>query len=168
MKTRLLLLLAGLVIAQTAFGAVSGSKEVEPDSKTVSIALHRNSAFEKQYFLEIKTALDEAGYSTKVVANAKNLKGNNIDIGILLAIGGPDRISVRHNENQLLAKCMAKELSRQTSCEYFIEEIDVFPFMRPGDPIFIILSSPSDVAKHCSRYARGIIEGIEEYMDELD
>ncbi len=168
MKTRLLLLLTGLAIAQTLFGAVANSKEGEPESKGFCIALHRFPAFEEQYFREIKGALDEAGYSTKVVANPKNLKGNNIDLGILLAICGPGQINVRHNENLLLAKCMAKELGRRTTCECFIEEIDVFPFMRPGDPTVIIMAPPSDVAKHCYRYAKGIIEGIEEYMDELD
>ena len=168
MKTRLLLLLTGLTIAQTAFGAVSGSKKSEPDSKTVSIALHRNSSFEKQYFLEIKNALDEAGYSTTVVSDTENLKGNNIYIGILFSAGGADLVGIMHNENQLLAKCMGKKLGRRTSREILIYEDDNFPFMRPGDAILIVFIEPSDIEKRCDRYAKGIIEGIEEYMDELD
>ncbi|RKX44215.1 MAG: hypothetical protein DRP64_06955 [Verrucomicrobia bacterium] len=169
MKTRLLLLLTGLAIAQTLFGAVSGSKEGEPASENFCIALSRHGEFERQHLLEIKKALDEAGYLTKLV-NENELKGDKIDLGIFF-YPQPQKndgsyLEICHSQNKLLAKCIGKELGRRTSLESKILDID-FPLMKPGDPVLVI-GVASDIEKRCDRYARGIVEGVEEYMDELD
>ena len=173
MKTRLLILLTGLVIAQTVFGAVARRGGNEPViKKMLSIALFRSSTLDRQYFLEIKTTLDEAGYSTRVITNPEYLKGDHIDLGIYLYAQSPVRdelyLEIGHNQNNLPAKCVGKALSRRTSLEYWINDFDYILFMQPGDPIVAIGVDANDIARHCNRYARGIVEGIEEYMEELE
>ena len=177
MKTRLMLVsgFMGILIllSSTTFGAVASSKKDKSESKTPTIALHRSPEFEKIWFSEIKNALEEAGYIIKVTLNGKGLKGDWIDIGIVLSshTGENDLytiIRVCHNENKLLAKCMKKTLARRTKLQTDLVNREEIHFMHSGDPIILILVESTDIAKHCDRYAQGIIEGIEEYMDELD
>jgi len=170
MKTRLLLLLTGLAISQTAFGAIAtlGKNESASKTKTLRIALHRNPQFEEQYFQEIKNALDEAGYSTTIAWDPKNLKGSGIDLGVAFVFGEPNAIGICHNENRLMAKCIGNELGRRTTLELFFLEWEESPFMQPGDPVLMIFVDPSDIEKRCDRYIRGFVEGVEEYADELN
>lgn len=177
MKTRLMLL-SGFVIvlvllSSIAFSGVASSKKGKSASKTPTIALHRIPSFEKTWFSEIKTALDKAGYTTKVVLEDKDLKGDGIDLGIALSphLGTKDIhlvVNVCHNKNEFLAKCMEKKLARRTKLIINILNVESFHFMHPGDPIIVVNVEPTEIAKHCDRYAQGIVEGVEEYMDELD
>ena len=178
MKTRLMLasgFLGILVLfSSTAFSGVASSKKDKSDSKKPTIALHRGPSFEKIWFSEIKNALDKEGFTTKVVSDANDLKGDGIDLGISFSshFGTEDIllvVGVCHNENKLLAKCMKKQLARRTKLATDLLDVDNVHFMpNPGDPIVLILVEPTDIEKHCDRYAQGIVEGVEEYMDELE
>ena len=179
MKTKLMFLSGFVIILvlliSSAFGAVPSSKKDKSVSKMPTIALYRFATFEKTWFSEIKNALDEAGYTTKVVSDGNDLKGDGIDIGIAFA-PHPNRtdilltVGVCHNENKLLAKCMKKTLARRTKLPTDLSDIDttIIAFMHPRDPILLVLVEPTDIEKKCNRYAQGIVEGVEEYMDELD
>ena len=177
MKTRLMLLSGFVVVlvllSTTTFSAVSSSKKDKPDSKTPTIALLRLPNFEKSWFSEIKTALDKAGYTTKVISNDKDLKGDGIDIGIALCshIGTKEIhpfVYVSHNENNLVAKCIEKKLARRIKLTTDVLNVEYVHFLHAGDPIILITVERTDIEKYCDRYAQGIVEGIEEYMDELD
>ena len=176
MKTKQMLLsgfMGILVLLSSAtISAVASSKKETPDSKTPTIALFRYGTFQRAWFAEIKTALEDEGYKTKVVLLAKDLKGDGIALGIALTPHpvATDRlfIAVCHNQNDLLAKCIMKKLARRTKLMTEIPDVDNVDYLSPGDPIVLVLVDPADIEKHCDRYAQGIVDGVEYYLDKLD
>jgi hypothetical protein len=169
MKVKLILLF-GTTIA-LLLGASANSKDSDSKPPTLSIAMGKHGGIDRKPFDQVKDALGAAGHSIHEVSKPAQLSEQQFDIAILITSAPSnrnkgDRIAVVHNDNKAFSKCISKELGRRVSLDIQIPDNNVNNFLQQGVVSVILKVPPEHFEKYAARYAKGIVEGVKEYIDE--
>ncbi len=166
--------LPGIAILLMFFGATALSVGKKSETKSLVVKLVRAPGIDRQGFLLLKESLEKAGHSTFLPQEADNPNKSTGDVGVfIMPIEGFQRdkmsqevVGIVHYGNKRLAQCIEKELSRCVNLTVKTFEKKL-PFLQQDMPSVVIKVFPQNFEKYSHRYAKGIVEGIEEYVEKL-